>query len=75
VENLALHPQQPGLDRGGPAKAPEERSQPVDELLLNWGLRQILGDDRVLEGPILPGILQRLDDGLGRESVREGVTP
>jgi len=47
----------------------------MDELLLNRRLRQILGDDRVLEGPILLGILQRLDDGLGGESVPEGVAP
>ena len=47
----------------------------MDELLLNRRLRQILRDDRVLEGPIRRGILQRLDDGLGRESVPEGIAP
>ena len=39
------------------------------------GLADEFGDDRVLEGPILLGILQRLDDGLGGESVPEGVAP
>lgn len=48
MENLALHPQQPSLDRGGPAKSPEERLEAMHELLL---LGQVLGDDRVLEGP------------------------
>src|SRR5437764_13063578 len=75
VEHLALHPQQPGLDRGGPAKTPKERRQAMDELLLHRGLRQIFRDDRVLKGPILLGILLRLDDRLGRASVPDAVTP
>jgi len=53
VENLALHPQQPGFDRGGPAQSPEERREAMHKLLLDRRLRQVLGDDCVLEGPIL----------------------
>ena len=70
-----MHLQQSGLDRGGPAKSPEQRREAMNELLLDRRLRQILGDDRVLEGPIPLGILQRLDNGFGSESVPEGITP
>jgi hypothetical protein len=35
LENLALHRQQPRLDRGGPAKSPEERREAMNELLLD----------------------------------------
>ena len=46
----------------------------MHELLFDRRLREVLRDDRVLEGPILLGILQRLDNG-GGESVLEGITP
>jgi hypothetical protein len=51
VEDLALHPQQPGLDRGGLAKTPEHGRDPVNELLLNRRFRQVLIYNRVLESP------------------------
>src|SRR5436309_268534 len=53
VKNLALHAQQPRIDRGGPAKPPEQGREAMNQLLLDRGLRQILRDNRVLEGPIL----------------------
>jgi hypothetical protein len=42
----------------------------MNEFLLNRRMRQIC-----LEGPILLGTPQRLDDGLGGESVPEGIAP
>jgi hypothetical protein len=75
VEILALHPQQPGFDRGGPAKSPEERREAMHELLFDRRLRQILRENCVLERPILLWAFERLDDGLGRESMPQGVPP
>src|SRR5262245_6348384 len=46
----------------------------MDELLLDRCPRQILQDDRVLERPILLWAFERLDEGLGRKAVPEGVT-
>jgi hypothetical protein len=45
----------------------------MDEFSLDRRLRQILGDDRFFEGPILLGILQGLYDGLGSQSVLERI--
>ncbi len=57
LQDLALHSQQPGLDRCRPAKRSKKGGEAVDELLLDRCLRQILRDDCCLEGPILLGIL------------------
>jgi hypothetical protein len=47
----------------------------MHELLLDRRLRQILRDDGFLEGPILLGIFQRLDDRLGGQSMLESIAP
>jgi hypothetical protein len=47
----------------------------MHELPLDRRLRQILRDDRFLEDTVLLWIFQRLDDGLGGQSVLEGVAP
>ncbi len=69
MENLALHPKEPGFDRGGAAKSPEERREAMHELLFDRRLRQVLRDNRVLEGLILLWAFERLDDGLGCKSM------
>jgi hypothetical protein len=47
----------------------------MHELLLDGRLRQIFRDDGVLERLILLGVLKRLEDGLGCESMSERVPP
>jgi hypothetical protein len=73
MENLALHPQQPGFDRGRPAKSPEQRREAMNELLLNRRLRQIRRDDRVVECPVFLGVFESFNDGLGREPLPQRV--
>src|SRR5205807_7579076 len=48
AKDLALHPKEPRFDRGCPAKPPEERSEPMDELLLDRRLGKVLRENRGL---------------------------
>jgi hypothetical protein len=73
TQNLTLHSEQSGLDRRGAPKPPEERRKAMDELLLDRRLRQILHEDRCLERLVFALALERLDDGLGGESVPESA--
>src|SRR5260370_30302700 len=73
LEDLPLHPQQPGFDRGRPTKSPEEGSQPPDELLLDRGLGEVLRENRRFEFPVLLEIFKGFDNGFGREPVAESI--
>ena len=75
AENLALHPQEPGLDRGRPSQPPKQRCEAMHEFPLDGGLRHVLRNDRFLERPVFLGAFERFDDGLGREPVSQRVTP
>ena len=45
----------------------------MDELLLDRGLGQVLGDDRRFEDPVLVRIFDGLEDGFGRKPVAQGI--
>jgi len=73
LEDLPLHLQQPGFDRGRSTKSPEEGSQPPDELLLDRGLGEVLRENRRFEFPVLLEIFKGFDNGFGREPVAESI--
>src|SRR6266516_7335123 len=73
LEDFALHAQQSRFNRGRPSHSPKERSEPMDKFPLDRGLGQILRYDGRFEDPIRLGILQGLDDGLGRQPVSQRI--
>ncbi len=70
---VSLHFEQAGFHGGGAAKPPQQAGQPQHQLPLHRRLGIIVGDDGRFERLVVFGILQRADDGLGRETMADGI--
>src|SRR5450631_1448268 len=61
------------LDAGRAAKPPQHARQSKHQLALHGRLSVIVGDHRGFEGLVILCILERRNDGLGREAVTYGI--
>ena len=72
-QSFTLELKQPGFDRTGTTKAPEEACQPISELELDHGPRINTADEDTLERSVRPNIFEGLDDGLVGKPVPPGA--
>ena len=63
------------LYAGRTAKPPEDTRQSKDQLALDGRFSIIVGSHCGFEGLVILGILQRGNDGLGGETVTQGIAP
>jgi len=68
-QSFTLELKQPGFDRTGTTKAPEEACQPISELELDHGPRINTADEATLERSVAPKMFEILNDGLVSKSV------
>src|ERR1035437_3487647 len=62
------------LDAGRATKSPEDACQAKHQLALHGRFSVIVGNHRGFEGLVILCILERCNDGLGRETVAQCVT-
>src|ERR1019366_5679558 len=70
---VGLDLEQAGLHDGRAAQPPQQAGQPQHQFPFYRRLCVIVGDDGGLEGPVVVGIFQRTDDGLGGEAVADRI--
>ena len=70
---VGLHFEQAGFHGRGAAKPPQQAGQPQHQLPLHRRLGVIVGHNGRFERLVVFGVLQRPDDGLGRETVADGI--
>ena len=70
---VGLDLEQAGLHGGRAAQPPQQAGQPQHQFPFYRRLCVIVGDDGGLEGPVVVGIFQRTDDGLGGEAVADSI--
>jgi hypothetical protein len=73
MQLVGLHIEQAGFHGRGTAKPPQQTGQPQHQLPLHRRLSVVVGDNGRFERLVVFGILQRPDDGLGREAVADGI--
>jgi hypothetical protein len=73
IQMLGLNFEQASFDRGGAAQSPKQTCQPQDQFPLYRRLGIIISDDGGLEGFVVFSILQRADDGLGRQPMANRI--
>ena len=72
-QSFTVELKQPGFDRTGTTKAPEEACHPMNELKLDHGSRINTADEDTLERSVRPNIFESLDDGLVGKPVTPGA--
>src|SRR5450759_67494 len=64
-----------GLDAGRAAKPPEDARQSKHQLALDGRFGVIVGSHSGFEGLVILCILEFRNDGLGRKTVAQGISP